>query len=319
MLEDVKACAQDQQYWQVNIEAVAALEGDGAGVQPCDLADAIHCWLTEIVEGAPEAARAADAPGDACGAQPPEAPSLTAARQAAPPLSPPATPALEAHSRSHSPHSHSPHSHSPPGRGKQRSSCLAAPSPGGRLSTSSDCAGGSISKELHRSYELIEALRGLLDMRSSRARRALEELLGLQSSLGRQLHGQDSEISRLRESSEVLRQQRQDLEAELLRQVEAAEGHSDAAAEADMQRRRADALEREVLDIKEHYEQSCKEVQQLQAQVCEAERLQADVQRREATWGHRCEQLEQETERTDGHRQWMQAELSRQGSQLAGA
>ncbi|CAK0876484.1 unnamed protein product, partial [Prorocentrum cordatum] len=281
MLGAIQAGARDQQYWRVNMAAIADLEGDARGVQPCDLADAIHCWLGEIVEGA--------SCGQEHGRAPLDAPTPSAATPLATPLATPA-PASEA------------------GSSHPR-----------RFSASSDRAEGMAPKELQRAYEVIESLRDLTDTRNSRAHRALEELARLQGSLGRQLHAQEAEIGRLRESGEALRRKRQDLEAELLRQVEVAEGHSDAAAEADAQRRRASVLERELAGLREHHAESCQEVQRLRAQVAESERQHADVRRRESVWGRRYEQLEQETERTDGHRQWMQAELSRQGAQLASA
>ncbi|CAK0876483.1 unnamed protein product, partial [Prorocentrum cordatum] len=155
MLGAIQAGARDQQYWRVNMAAIADLEGDARGVQPCDLADAIHCWLGEIVEGA------------SCGQE------STAVLRSTP-------------RRRRRPRRWRRRWRRPRQRRRR-----AAPTRGASAPRRTAPRGWRRRIGLQRAYEVIESLRDLTDTRNSRAHRALEELARLQGSLGRQLHAQD--------------------------------------------------------------------------------------------------------------------------------
>lgn len=178
----------------------------------------------------------------------------------------------------------------------------------------------SAALELQRAHEFAEFLgQALAPTGGASVHRAQQQLLAALGSVGRALQNQEAELVGLRRSNEALGQKRRAQEAELARAHELCEDLREVAEQRDEQLRRAEALEQEVLQLKDHCLLSSQQLDKLQAQSADAERERLDTQRRDWQWRDHCSQLEQAADTAEGQARWMREELQRQADELASA
>jgi len=170
--------------------------------------------------------------------------------------------------------------------------------------------------ELQRASELCEILSRSVRAEDVAARRAISKLSLVHDALARTLNGQEAEQCRLRRTNASLRERRRLLEAELARVCEQLDEAREAAARPEEQRRRAEMLEQELQELKDHFAITMQELSRLQAKCADADMERMDTQRRDWQWRDRCTQLEQAADTAEGHAKWMSSEVERQATRL---
>lgn len=176
----------------------------------------------------------------------------------------------------------------------------------------------SPAAEVQRALEFVEFIGGSLDP-DTHAHQAQQQLLTTLSNLGRTLMRQETDLSSLRNSNSALGQKRELLEAELANVREFQEDIRELQEQRDAERRQAEALEHEVVNLKDQCLHSGEELTRLRAALEEAERQRIDAERREWQWRDQCNQLEQAADVSEGQTQWMRQELDKQRGDLAHA
>jgi len=293
LLREIQESSQDTQYWQEVMHIVP--QEEGFGLTLLEVSETVCAWLREYLKAESE-----DREDPGAGPLPPE-PQVTS-----PPFSlrqdfqiPPAEESLASPSPTVL-------SWLAPLRSRRRGSAV-----------SSDTGGVPLAAELQRAQELCEALTRAVDDKNAAAQRALSQLTSVHESLARMLQSQELELGSLRRSSATFGEKRRQLEAELARAHDILEEDRDVAAQRDEQRKRADALERELRELKDHCALSSQELDTLRAKSADAERERVDTQRRDWQWRDRCHQLEQAADTAEGQARWMNSEVQRQAVRLS--
>jgi len=186
-----------------------------------------------------------------------------------------------------------------------------------RGSTSSDT--GSGASDIQRAQELAELLARKIDPGKADAHRAITKLITALEHVQRTMHCQESEMSRLCQSNAQLSQRRAQLEEDLSRAHELYEDVQEIKNQREDHRRRADALERELDGLKEHYSSSSQVLGKLEAETFEVQRQLTENQRRDLQWQNRCKQLEHAADNAEGQAKWMRSKLDSQAQQIAEA
>lgn len=201
---------------------------------------------------------------------------------------------------------------------------FSAPASGGRRGMNSFFRRGSDEScgkrdplaEIQRASELVELVSQSLHLDGEVVNQALSRLTSLLSGLGQSVQILQDDVTTLRKDSQTLRKRRSEAEGEISRAQEAFEEARMVAEERDEAHRRANALELEVEELKEHYSSAAQELERFKKQSEEAEQERLKTHRRDLQWRDRCEQLEQAAESAEGQAKWMRAEIERQKAKL---
>jgi len=172
--------------------------------------------------------------------------------------------------------------------------------------------------EMQRALEFAEFLGQPLEP-GSHEQQAQQQLLASLGSLSRTLHRQEMEMSSLRHSNVALGKKREVLEAELAAAREFQEDVRELQEERDEERRRAEALEHQVVALRHECLHSSQELERLKASTEDVHRQRADSERRDWQWRDRCGQLEQAADTAEGQARWMSEEIGRLKGELSGA
>jgi len=173
--------------------------------------------------------------------------------------------------------------------------------------------------DMQQASDLVDLISRSVSRDNALVHRSLSKLTRLLETLARTLQNFEEQTRDLRRSNDLLATRKEEIEAELFRAQEVFEDVRDLSSERDEARRRADTLEQEVQELKDHWDSTSHEMAKLKAKSAEIEKERLDTQRRDWQWRDRCEQLEHAVENAEGQAKWLRSEVERLTTQLGEA
>lgn len=289
LLREIQSSSEDPRYWDEVMQAVP--DEGGFGLSLLEVAEAVCQWLGDYLQNDDEDTE------DASAASPPS----RGGRSASPRFN------LQA-GNGDSPEA-------PPGQLRRRSR-QEHPKSEGRFSLALSEAGGLTTSEIHRAQELLEVVDRVVSTSDDRAaQRAVERLQSSLEALGQLLKQKDRELVEMQRNYAGLVASKGQLEEELQQTHEFTEDIRETQRKLEEQRRRGDALEAELAELREHSAHQGAELQRLRDRGQEADQEKADQQRKDWHWRDKCDRLEQVANTAEGRAEWLKTELDRKESE----